>query len=375
MTERGITQVDPWSKWGWLLAVVWIVFLYFPIRALQQSDAHPVLVVIGAAAMVVFTASYLAGFVLGMRAGWRQPSLIVRVFFVVAVVSALLTIPAIGWGVGSFVPFLMAYASYGFTTLWHWIMIVVGITVVSLDLVRSLVSGETPPWFLLGVVLLMSAVNTINVWLIDRSVAAEQLRITLATSTERESIARDVHDLLGHSLTVVKLKAQLAARLVDTDPEGAKRELTEIARVSGEALDGVRGTVTGVRAGDKRAPLERQLGTTRDTLTSQGVEVSVTGTVDSLSPAQALPAAWILKEATTNILRHADARRVNVTLEPGTLTVEDDGVGIPSGSPMTGGSDTHGIRGMRERAAQAGATLSVEAAKDFPSGTRVSVVW
>lgn len=64
-----------------------------------------------------------------------------------------------------------------------------------------------------------------------------------------------------------------------------------------------------------------------------------------------------------------------MTLEPGTLTVEDDGVGIPSGSPMTGGSDTHGIRGMRERAAQAGATLSVEAAKDFPSGTRVSVVW
>lgn len=353
-------QKDPWERYGWLMAVVWMVFLAFPILELLRSDADIGWRVLGWSGIVAFAVAYVIGFVIGMRSGWRRPPRLVYAMFWLMLVLAAATAPAIGWQVLSFLPFIVSYASYGLGGWWHWITMILA---VALSGTVLLVVGPSSGAFaIFAIVVILGFVNSINIWLIGRSVQAESLRVDLATSRERETIARDVHDLIGHTLTVVKLKSELAERLVDRDPDAAKRELQAISGLTAEAIAGVRSTVTGLRASD----LDEQLEASRSALESAGIEFSVDGSPAAISPAQSLSASWILREAVTNILRHSEAKHVRLELGPGTFTVEDDGKGItePAGN---------GLRGMAERASASGAVLAVEDASD--GGTLVSVRW
>ena len=215
---------------------------------------------------------------------------------------------------------------------------------------------------ILAIIVMLGVVNTVSTTLIIRSAEAERLGLELATSEGREAVARDVHDLVGHSLTVVRLKAQLVRRLIDSDPERAKVELADIESLTAEAISGVRATVAGVRS----AALIEQLASCRDALRSADVSMRVEGEAAALSPAQSLTASWILREATTNVLRHAGARTVTVRIAPGSFTVIDDGRGVSGG-------EGNGVRGMRERATTGGAALAVSAGTS--GGTRVEVTW
>ncbi|MEV7692658.1 sensor histidine kinase [Microbacterium sp. NPDC089189] len=358
--EKAHASGGPWARWGWLMAVIWMVFLIYPVLALLESDASGALIVLGWAALVAFAVLYVTGFVLGMKAGWGPPAPSVLAIFWASVVCVALLIPAIDTGVLSFFPFLMSFASYGLRGAWHWAVTgaAIGIALVVIVVTDRFAYHAT----ILAIIVMMAVVNTINTWLISRSVADDALRVQLATSEERETLARDVHDLLGHSLTVIKLKSELAQRLVERDPARAHAELEEISRLAGEAIAGVRATVTGLRG----ATLADQVEASRRTLESAGLTVEVDGAAEALTPAQALPAGWIVREATTNILRHADGSRVHIRLAPGTVVVEDDGRGAK-------GAVGNGIRGMAERASAAGATLRVEDLAT--SGTRVSVTW
>ena len=350
----------PWQRWGWLMAVVWMVFLVYPVLALLESQAPVGWIVVGWVALIAFAAVYVVGFVAGMRADWGSPSRFVRTLFWVQIVCAVATIPSIDTRALSFLPYLMSYASYGLRGIWHWVTTIGGIlTAVGVIVVTGRFVEHIQ---ILMIVLLIAVVNTVNSWLIGRSVDAERVRVQLATSEERTSIARDVHDLLGHTLTAVKLKAELAERLIDRDPERARAELSEIVHLTGEAIRGVRSTVTGLRG----AALGEQVRQSAAALESAGVRVHVTGDPAALSPAQSLPAGWIVREATTNILRHADAAQVRIEMAPGVVTVEDDGRGV-------GGGAGNGLRGMAERAAAAGAVLAIDDVAG--GGTRVSVTW
>ncbi len=353
---------DPWQRYGWLMAIVWMVFLLFPVQAVAASAAPVPARGLAWVAIAGFAGTYVVGFVIGMRAGWRRPTPAVWACFALAAACAALTVPAIGWEATSFLPFLMAYASYGLGSTTQWIANIAGIALVMAYVGVSSALDAPTPWPLLGVIVMLAAVNTITTWLIDRSVATDDLRVELATSEEREAVARDVHDLLGHSLTVVKLKAELAGRLVEADPARARAELDEIVRLTSEAIGGIRATVTGLRSNG----LATQLTASAAALDSAGIAVEVAGRPEALSPAQSLPAGWILREATTNVLRHACASRVRIVLEPGTVVIEDDGAGIR-------GRPGNGMRGMAERASAAGATLRVEARES--AGTRVRVTW
>ncbi|WP_235038140.1 sensor histidine kinase [Microbacterium sp. 18062] len=350
----------PWERYGWLMAVVWMVFLVYPVLALASSSAPLAWRALGWAATAAFGVLYATGFVIGMRAGWGTPPRIVVVIFWTLVLCAVATSPAIGTQALSFVPFVMSYASYGLRGVWHWATTVLGVALVGAVIVLTgRLEGHLQ---LLVIVALLAVANSTNVWLIGRSVAADALRVELATSEERESVARDVHDLLGHSLTVIKLKAELAAQLVHRDPDRAKAELDEVARLAAEAIVGVRSTVT-----EMRTPvLADQLAVSRSALEAAGVEVEVRGDPAAISPAQALPTGWIVREATTNVLRHSRARHVRIEVAPGSLAIEDDGVGVS-------GDAGNGMRGMAERAHAAGASLRVDAVP--AGGTRVSVRW
>ena len=355
---------SPWERFGWVMAAVWLVFLTYPIVALVRSDAAQGWIITGWIGLGTFVVSYVAGFVHGMSFGGGgltdPPKPIQWVVFVVLIVCAALTVPATLGAALSFLPFIMSFASYGLTRIAHWTTFIVSI-VITAAVVFFTPSGVNYITVLV-IVGLLGVVNTVSTTLIIRSAQAEQLGLELATSEGREAVARDVHDLVGHSLTVVSLKAQLVRRLIDSDPERAKAELSDIETLTAEAISGVRATVAGVRS----AALTEQIASCREALKAADVLMEVEGDAASLSPAQSLTASWILREATTNVLRHAGARTVTVRIAPGSFAVVDDGRGLGSG-------EGNGMRGMRERATTGGATLAVTAG--VHGGTQVEVTW
>jgi len=186
----------------------------------------------------------------------------------------------------------------------------------------------------------------------------------LAATAERERIGRDLHDLLGHTLSLITLKLELARKLSERDPAGSRRELEEAERVARHALAEVRSAVTGIRSTD----LAAELASARLMLESSQVHLDYDCPPDGLPPDTERGLALVLREAVTNIARHAQAARVKVEFvrEPRVvqLCVADDGRGGIDG-------DGNGLAGMRDRVRALGGTLSIESPRS--KGTRLLV--
>jgi len=191
----------------------------------------------------------------------------------------------------------------------------------------------------------------------------------LATAAERERIGRDLHDLLGHTLSLVALKAELAGKLVERDPARARAEISEVSRVSRDALAQVRSAVTGIRS----TGIAAELASARLLLECAGVsmrhDVDDAGLDTAALPAPVETAlAMVLREAATNIQRHAGATRAEVALRIGpgeaVLCVADDG----RGGARTSGN---GMASMRERVEALGGCLRIDSPRH--RGTTVEV--
>jgi two-component system sensor histidine kinase DesK len=201
------------------------------------------------------------------------------------------------------------------------------------------------------------AAPIVLVWLIGSSVMTEaenlresaRLRVDnvrierLATLGERERIARDLHDLLGHTLTGIVVRAQLIRKVAPSDPARAAAEATDVEQLARDALTEVRAAVSGWR----HHALDTEIDIARDVLTAAGVELRVhTDTNVSMSAAVEAAVALAVREAVTNVVRHADARVCRIGIitagDDVRLTVADDGRG-------TGAPDGSGLSGMRER--------------------------
>jgi len=194
----------------------------------------------------------------------------------------------------------------------------------------------------------------------EREEMAHRAQNQYAVVAERERVARDVHDVLGHSLTALSVKADLAARLVDVDPARAKVELESIQATARQALAEVRATVGGLRAGN----LEAELAAAPLVLADAGVTTEVVGSVADTDPRHRALLAWVLRESVTNVVRHARAHAVVIELGERGIAVSDDGTGLT-------GPEGNGLRGMRERVVGAGGELALRGAEP---GTRVEVV-
>jgi len=192
--------------------------------------------------------------------------------------------------------------------------------------------------------------------------AANQEIEHLAKVAERERIARDLHDVLGHTLSVIILKSELAGKLIDRDPERAKAEIDDVERTSRAALAEVRSTIRGYRANS----LESELKQAKATLETAGVVVRSDSAEIPLTPAQESVVALVVREAVTNVVRHAGARNCLLRLQRVKsncrLEIHDDGRG---GGPVEG----NGLRGMRERIEALGGTLE----RDTRTGTRLRI--
>ena len=227
-----------------------------------------------------------------------------------------------------------------------------------------------PMIYMISAAIAGPVVGLFNIGMRQKMRADAQLRLSheevrrLAALAERERIGRDLHDLLGHTLSLVALKSDLASRLIERDPVAARKEMDDVSGVARDALAQVRRAVSGIRA----AGLAAELASARLLLESDGVRFSYALDEVPLSPEHETVPALAVREAVTNIQRHARAEGASVSLHNSgkevSLRIEDDGRG---GDIVPG----NGLCGMRERIESLGGRLRVDAKPGH--GTRVEV--
>jgi two-component system sensor histidine kinase DesK len=230
--------------------------------------------------------------------------------------------------------------------------------VIVLLVVGSLALGAVEGWgsqaglafAVLAAAVAVSGMRTVMRRNIDL-IRAEQENASLAVENERSRFARDLHDILGHSLTVITVKAELAQRLLDQDTEeGRERVRTELAdleRLSRDALADVRRAVEGYR----ELSLPGELSRARMALTAAEIDARLPNSTDEVPTELRELFAWTVREGVTNVIRHSGARVCEVTLSPTSAEVRDDGRGPDSDG------DGSGLNGLRERASAVGATV------------------
>ncbi|MGX8906934.1 sensor histidine kinase [Streptomyces netropsis] len=194
-------------------------------------------------------------------------------------------------------------------------------------------------------------------WELD---AARGAQARLAVAEERLRFGRDMHDVLGRNLAVIALKSELAVRLAGRGSPAAIDEMTEVQRIAQESQREVRDVVRGYRGAD----LHTELAGARSVLAAAGIDCRIDDKAGEELPAAAQSAlAWVVREATTNVLRHADAGRcavrMRVTEGVAVLVMENDGVS-PGSSGPPGSAGGSGLAGLRERLAALGGTLAAE---------------
>jgi len=203
-------------------------------------------------------------------------------------------------------------------------------------------------------------------WLNSKLALAQEEIIQLAAVAERERIARDLHDVLGHTLSVIVLKAELAGRLMERDPKRAAAEIADVESTARTALAEVRETIGGYRA----KGLAAELAAARRTLDAAGVALNCEAAPNAESGLHATEEtvlALVVREAVTNIVRHAQATECRMRLELTAdgyhaLRIEDNGKNIVT-------REGNGLRGMRERVLALGGRFSLKSA----DGTRLLI--
>lgn len=361
-----------------ITAGVWLVFLILPLVAITTSDAGLAAQIVGYTGLAVFAGVYLVHFL------WPWPIRTLPHWANTAIVTGVLclcvgvTIPAGGLNAFNFLPFTLAIWIFPHR-LKVGVPVALGLALtwlVTALLVDAGEAGDSRFWLIVPTSLALVVMIALRLAM-EREERARVLGEELALSRQREQVGRDVHDVLGHSLTVITLKTELARRLVDTDPVRARAELDEVLGISRQSLAEVCNTVGGLHVPELGTPLA----SVRTALDAAGITARLPdpATLSSLPADRRELYAWCLREAVTNVIRHAEATHCTVTVTADRLTVCDDGRGLPVPVPPVTGqsavpgpaSDSSsgppgsgsGLRGMRHRVSEAGGLLSVRPAQ------------
>jgi two-component system sensor histidine kinase DesK len=348
--ELGMGELNGRSRrWRWSYAgMFWLVFLAPAIDDTLNSH-HAVAA--KSATMVCF-ALFVAVYLLSVPlTAFRSKSDPVRFLTpVAALVLGLLTLPVAGEdGLGTFVYVAVVAVGLLPTRIAVGFAAFVAALATVLTLTVSGWSGD--PGSLLFSIGLATVATAAFVRLLRRNAELALARddlAHLAVEQERARFARDLHDLLGHSLTVITVKAELAGRLMTRDPAKAATEVADIERLAREALADVRATVAGYR----EVTLAVELSSARSALDAAGIAAELPGALDDIPGDRRELFGWVVREGVTNVVRHSRARRVRVEVSRTTVEVVDDGSGW-AGTV----SDGHGLEGLRERLAEVGGRL------------------
>ncbi len=226
----------------------------------------------------------------------------------------------------------------------------------------GVVSGVRDGWNGLNIAYATWISTWVTAAILSLSEAVRELRAAReelarrAVEEERLRFSRDLHDLLGHTLSVIVVKSEAARRLAPRDLEAAMVQVTDIESVGRQALTEIREAVTGYREGSLTTELDRA----RSALTAAGIEPVVHRSGSPLVPQTEALLGWVVREAVTNAVRHSGATRCEITVhgtaERVRLTIADNGDGEPSTPPPAGIGGT-GLKGLTERLAAAGGSL------------------
>ncbi|WP_438948500.1 sensor histidine kinase [Streptomyces atratus] len=347
-----------WIKLLWI--GIWLAFMSAPVKDLADGDHTPWATALGALGLLVFVGAYLAlVFRHTSKALDRR-----AVHTTIAFLGALAVVLSLTLGAAWLVLFVYVAVSVGATMplrTARWLIPVVVAALVgtglTVDHPREIITALVFPALLGGFA--MTGVRQ----LIRTTIQLREARATvaqLAANEERLRLARDLHDLLGHSLSLITLKSELAGRMLPDHPEQAAAQVADIEQVSRQALVDVRSAVTGYR----RPTLPGELAGARTALAAAGITADVPAEApDGLPEKPEEVLAWALREAVTNVVRHSSARHCTVALTPRQtldgrvleLTVADDGVGAAGTKPG------NGLTGITERLATVDGTLTSRA--------------
>lgn len=336
---------------GPVMGIVWLVFLLQPWQAAWDAPRGTERLV--SLLAIAGLAVSFAWVVLSRAGPHRGPGRGRRSAVVLAAQVVLVALSTLAADEQGLVGLVFVCVSAVFLLRDPRALLVAAVTMVVVPVVPRLVGWEPIDDLVISVVLASVAVYGFT-QLVQRNrqlaLAQDEVAV-LAVERERERIARDMHDILGHSLTVIAVKAELAGKLFDVDAGRARAEITDVQGLARAALADVRGMVSATRA----VSLAGELAGARQAFDSAGVEAEVPGTVDQVPDGLRELFAWAVREGTTNVLRHAAATRVRVTMTGDTLIVDDDGSG-PVGTDGTAGN---GLRGLTERARASRARVEV----------------
>lgn len=351
-------------------AGVWLISFGFVLvellrRAFTPGDGRGE-AILGVAAIAVFILVYLAAFVVPrpVRA-WPAWANAVLTWLVLAGCLAVLT-RILGVHALLYSPFLVA--TWLFPHRLRVGLIGAGVTMAA-ALATGLLffPGDSALPVVLGNLAVLLVVLVGMRLAIARDDRVVEMTHELDLAGQRERLGRDLHDILGHSLTTINVKTQLVHRLIDTDPARAKEEAAEVITLSRTALAEARAAVAELAAPELGGQLSLSVGALRDA--GMAVEAPPPGAVTEVPERRRALAAWIVREAVTNVLRHSGARRVRISLDAHHVAVLDDGAGLPA--PVAAGV---GPRTLAQRAAAEGARLEVGPGLGG-AGTGVAVHW
>lgn len=346
---------------GWPFAAIWLVFLGFTFQAILANEIPLWQKWFAASAVVCFAAIYLRGFSQIRRDTERGTHSRNRWFYLAGMMAMLVVVGPFAQTVGflSMATFLLPYMTFAFT----WRQAIVSYVIaVLVPPICVLLTGQVYYlffWLNFGVTASACAAGRFGE---EKTVRDHRRQEAQALAQERERVARDVHDVLGHTLTVLTVKTELAEKLLDLDVDRARQELQEIRGLVRESLNDVRSTVTGLRA----VNFVQEVAGARAVCESSGIELECTQDPEVLDPRWRITSAWVLRELMTNLMRHSNATTASVTWGTDWLRVVDNGDGVQ------GTAEGNGLRGIRERV-DGSVTLSETDPGQNPPGLTVEV--
>ncbi|MEV4121850.1 histidine kinase [Micromonospora sp. NPDC049645] len=342
-----------WRFTGWLLAAVWLFFLNVPIAtALHQPELWRR--ILGVAALVAFSLGYVLLFQWARKL--RQSLLPIpagraRAGLALLLAVGLASLPGTG---GDWLATLVYVAAAAVFLLPPWEALA---AVVLCAVTPALASWLVPGWGAEGGITFAVLLASFAMFGVSRLAqrnselrAAQQEIGRLAVAEERARAARDLHDILGHSLTVVAIKAELAGRLIEVDRERAAAEIAEVEALARAALADVRQTVGAYR----EVTLAAELAGARSALAAAGISADLPAEVPDLPEEWDQLFGWAVREGVTNVVRHSGARCCVIRVHPDRVEISDDGRG-----PSTPDANGHGLVGLRERARRLDAVVTV----------------
>ena len=252
------------------------------------------------------------------------------------------------------------------------VAIAFGLLLAGLMLLIDALAGEPLSWELALTLIALTAFMVGfagNIRLTIELRATREQLAQAAVAAERERIGRDLHDILGHSLTAITVKAGLARRLLGSDVAAATTEITDVERLAREALADVRATASGFR----QVTLAAELAVAKTVLQAAGVRPVLPQAVDEVDPAYRELFGYVVRESVTNVVRHSGADTCTITVGRQVIEVTDDGGShrLDTGLSGPGPHDGAGLRGLASRVTTRGGTFAAGPRPGGGFGVRV----